>query len=334
MITRRGFIAGGAASVLTHPRILVAQQAQLRRLALFHPSRPVAEMNEGSNTEIAAFFQELRRLGHIEGQNIAIERWSGDGDAARYESQMAAMVATQPDVILSPGGTQLTIQLSRLTERIPVVYMGGDPVAAGLAESLARPGGNVTGLVALPDNVSGKLLQLLHEAIPGARRVGFPGPRRAFESPGSRQVFEAAAGFGVTLVPYAIEGPIDEAAYREAFAAMTRDGIEALYVAGATENITFAPFLGELAFAARLPGIFNRREFAEHGGLLAYGPSTRDLLRRAAGYVDRILKGSNPAEMPIEQPTKFDFVINLKTARALGITLPASILYFATEIIE
>ena len=228
MMGRRTFVAGVTAISLTPPRFAWAQQtAPMYRLAVLHPSIAVADMNEEGDPSFAAFFKELRRLGYVDGANLLVERWSGDGEVGRYESLMAAMITSQPDVIFAPTGTVLALRLSQLTRMIPIVFIASDPVPSGLVASLAKPGGNATGVTTTAGlELYGKLLGFLHEAVPNARRIAYLGVRRNLEGQNQPYVEEAAAAYGVTLVPYVVVDPVDERAYRRAFAAMGGDGIE------------------------------------------------------------------------------------------------------------
>jgi putative ABC transport system substrate-binding protein len=279
-----------------------------------------------------AFRQGLRELGYFEGQNIAIEyRWA-DFKPDRASALAAELVRLQVDVIVSTGGPIPATAAKRATKTIPVVFSAGDPVGAGLVVSLNRPGGNLTGVNLLANELEAKRLQLLKEAVPGVSRVA------VLANPATPTT--GATLKGLEGVARALRVKIQVLEVRErqgiddAFAAMARERAEALLVMTDPLFLAQRERIVDLAAKHRLPGIFGWREFAEAGGLLSYGTNVADMYRRLATYVDKILKGAKPGDLPIEQPTKFEFVINLKTAKALGLTIPPSILSRADRLIE
>ena len=277
-----------------------------------------------------AFREGLRELGYVEGQAIAIERRDADGRDELLAELAAELVRLNVDVIVAggPGGTRAG---RGATGTIPIIMVAGtaDPVAAGWVASLARPGGNLTGLTVAPtDVVNGKRLELLKESIPGASRVAVLfdaklGLARALE--------DAARALSLRLLPLAVAGPDD---FEPAFEAATREAADVLFVAETPLLSLHRTRIADLAAKKRLPASAMFREFAEAGVLMTYGTSLSDLHRRAATYVDKILKGARPADLPVQQPTKFDFVVNLKTAGALGLIIPQSVLLQATEVIQ
>jgi ABC-type uncharacterized transport system substrate-binding protein len=280
----------------------------------------------------AAFLQGLRALGWMVGHNVQIEyRWaSGDGDRSRKNA--AEMVALAPDVILATGGVSVgpSLQMSRT---LPIVFVQvTDPVGAGYVESLARPGGNATGFIPFEFGTSGKWLELLKEIAPGVKRVAVL--RDAALALGMGQlgaIQSVAPSFGVELRPIGV-GDVNE--IERGVAAFARDPNGALIVTVSPSAISHREKIIRLAEQHKLPAIYPYRFFATDGGLISYGPDTIEPYRRAAGYIDRILKGEKPADLPVQAPTRYELVINLKTAKALGLTVPDSVLARADEVIE
>jgi putative tryptophan/tyrosine transport system substrate-binding protein len=282
-----------------------------------------------------AFLQGLRDLGYVEGRNLVIEYRDVEGKYERLPALAAELVALKVDVILA-GGTPQPLAAKQATRTIPIVFAGaGDPVESGLITSLARPGGNVTGLSLLTPELVGKCLEQLKEAVPGVSRVAVLWQPGGFgertEQDMLKQVEVAGRALGVRLQFVEARGPAD---FDSAFSDMT------LARAGALTQFVSNMFfierrrLVDLAAKNRLPAVYQVREFVDAGGLIAYGPSIADVFRRAATYVDKILKGANPADLPVQQPTKFELVINLKTAKALGLQIPPTMLTRADEVIE
>jgi ABC-type uncharacterized transport system substrate-binding protein len=279
------------------------------------------------------FRDGLRKHGYTDGQNIALEHRYARGRMDLFPELAAELVKSRVDVIVTPTGTQA--QAARqATTSIPIVFVVvPDPVALGLVASLARPGGNVTGLslFAGPE-IAGKSLQLLKDAVPNASRVAVLWNPAGRSQPLLLKETEIAGrSLGLQLQILEVRGP-DE--LNSAFEAMTRERAGAVFVLVDTIFLTNRARLAELAERHRLPAIYGLREHVEAGGLMAYAPSLPDLYRRAAVYVDKILKGAKPADLPVEQPTRFELVINLKTAKALGLTIPPSVLARADEVIQ
>jgi ABC-type uncharacterized transport system substrate-binding protein len=278
----------------------------------------------------AAFVQRLSELGWIEGRTVAIEyRWA-EGRSERHAEIAAEFVRLKVDVIVTAGNAVLAAK--RATSAIPIVFaIGADPVGAGLVASLSRPGGNVTGLSVQRTDTAGKRLEILREVLPGLRRlailanVGFPDSVREM---GEVEATARTLGFAVAKLEIRRAEDIVPA-----FEALKDDG-DALYVCSDALVNTNRIRINTLALAARLPTMHGVREFVEAGGLMSYGPSYPDLFRRAADFVDKILRGSKPGDIPVEQPTKFELVINLKTARTLGLEVPPTLLARADEVIE
>jgi len=280
-----------------------------------------------------AFRQGLRELGWVEGQNLVIDYRSAEGKLDRLPDLAAELVRLKVDIIVAVP-TPAAAAAKNAIETIPIVMIGvGDPVGTGLIASLARPGGNATGLsFSVGLEIAGKLLELLKETVPKVRRVAIlSNPANPVQPLLIREVNVAARSLGVQLQHLEARGPNE---FDGAFAAMAKERVGALLIVADGMLIFHRTRLADLAARSRLPAAYGWREHVEAGGLMSYGPSLRDLFRRAATYVDKILKGAKPADLPVEQPTKFELVINLKTAKALGLTIPQSVLGRADQVIE
>jgi putative ABC transport system substrate-binding protein len=311
----------------TAPQLAIAQQAgTVWRVGYLAPG-------SGPNAFVEAFREELRSLGYIEGRNLSIEYRYAAGKEERVPELAAELVRLKVDVIVTPATPTIAAAM-RSTSTIPIVMIAPtDAVGSGLVASLARPGGNVTGMTYLSTDLAGKRLQLLREVLPKATRVAV----LALKGGGSatelflEKLRAAARQMGVTLI---VRMENEAAALGDAFAAMRRERAQALIV-------ELTPFTGEnrkriveLAAQHRLPTLIETSGFVREGGLMSYGPSLLEMFRRSAHYVDRIFKGAKPADLPVEQPTKFELVINMKTAKALGVTIPQSLLARADEVIR
>jgi putative tryptophan/tyrosine transport system substrate-binding protein len=282
-----------------------------------------------------AFLQGLRDLGYVEGRNVVMEYRFAEGKLERYPALAAELVALKVDAIVAPI-TPAALAAKQATRTLPIVFITvGDPVTSGLVTSLARPGGNVTGLSNINAELVGKCLEQLKQAVPGVSRVavlwqpGFLDERTEKEMLKGADV--AGRALGVRLQIVEARGPAD---LDRAFSDITKARARALTVLPANLFFTERRRLVDLAAKNRLPAVYPLREFVDDGGLMSYGANNADLFRRAATYVDKILKGAKPADLPVEQPTKFQLVINLKTARALGLTIPQSVLGRADEVIQ
>ena len=279
------------------------------------------------------FRQTLRELGYVEGQSVAIEyRWA-EGKPERLPELATDLVRSKVDVILTTGGVPPGQAAQRATKTIPIVVSGAaDPVAAGLVASLTRPGANITALAQMSDELVGKELELLREMAPKVTRVAVLwNPTNPGNTHQLRGAERAAAALGLRLQPVEARSPgeIDRA-----FAAMTRERAEALLVLLDATFYDQRARIVDLAAKSRLPAVYGYSVFAETGGLLSYAANRFDVVRQSAVYVDKILKGAKPADLPVEQPRKFELVINLKTAKALGLTIPPSMLLRADQVIE
>jgi putative tryptophan/tyrosine transport system substrate-binding protein len=287
-----------------------------------------------ATTNFEAFQEGLREYGHVPGQNISIEAHSVEGtDTDGLRATIAAPVRLPVDIIVVGSGLPAVRAARDVTNTTPVVVtVGGDPVEAGLVASLARPGGNITGLTAISYQLSGKRLELLAQAVPGIGRVGVlwnaasRGKAREWQ-----ETAAAAQSLGIQLQSLEVRGPED---FERAFDAATQERAEALVVLHEGVTVAARPRIVDSAARTHLPAIYEFRDWTEAGGLMNYAPNRAVMARRAAYYVNRILKGAKPADLPIEQPREFDFVINLKTAQALGLAIPQHVLLQATEIIQ
>jgi putative tryptophan/tyrosine transport system substrate-binding protein len=325
---RRAFLAGTGAVLLAGPLAAEAQQAaKVARIGYL--STNLTANPRGRE----AFRQGLRELGYAEGRNVVIEYRDAEGKLERLPALVAELVALRLDVIV-PLGAAATQAARKATKTIPIVGVAmGDPVRSGFVASLARPSGNITGLATFASlEIIGKNLELLKEAVPGISRVAVlwnpANPAHREVMPG---VKAAARLLGVQLQPHEASGPSE---FDSAFSAILRERVGALLVMSDAIFFGYRTRLVDLAAKHRMPAMYGQSEFAEAGGLMSYGPNLSDQFRRAAYFVDKILKGAKPADLPVEQPTKFELVINLKTAKALGLTIPPSVLGRADEVIQ
>jgi putative tryptophan/tyrosine transport system substrate-binding protein len=328
---RRRFIqviAGGG--LLAAPLVAEAQQAaKVARIGYMTHNRAASPHTH------EAFRQGLRDLGYVEGRNVVIEDRDAEGKFERLPALAAELVALKVDVIVAPN-TAAALAAKQATKAIPIVFaVVADPVTSGLVTSLARSGGNATGSSILAPELVGKGLELLTQAVPGVSRVAVlwqPGAAgEATEKDMLKRAEVAASALGVRLQFVEARGPAD---FDRAFSDMTRARAGALTVLPSAMFGSQRRRLVDLAAKNRLPAVYPYREFVEAGGLMAYGANIADDYRRGATYVDKILKGAKPADLPVEQPTKFELVINIKTAKALGLTLPPSLLGRADQVIE
>ena len=326
-----GLVVTLALGILVVPLAADAQQAEkIARIGYLSGASPASTF-AAQNTE--AFRQGLRALGYVEGKNIVIEyRWA-EGEYKRFPGLAAELVQLKVDVIVAAGGTPSVEAAKKVTKTIPIVFPNvGDPVGSGLVASLARPGGNITGLTAMRSELSGKQLELLKETIPKLSRVAvLSNPGNSYTASLLRETEAAARSLGVKLQILEARGPND---FDRAFLAMAKDRPDALLLMPDAMLNNQGPRLAGLAVKNRLPTMFAVRAGVEAGGLMAYVSNFQDLWRRAAHYVDKILKGAKPGDLPVEQATRFELVINLKTAKALGLTIPRSVLIRADQVIE
>ena len=330
MTTRRTFLGTLAGGLFAAPRAAGAQQAaKVYRLGLLGGSPP---NSPGGRRAWEGFFQGMRELGYIEGQNILVEgRFYGD-HTERLPALAAELVRLKVDVIVA-GAAPAPEAAQRATSTIPIVMaIHGDPVGSGLVASLAKPGKNVTGVSTLGPELVGKRLQLLKEVIPGISRVAvLSNPTDTAQALLLREAQVAARSLKVRLQVLEARAPSD---FAGAFSAMTKERARGVIILASSMFYAERIRIAELAARSRLPAIYGVKEYAEAGGLMAYGVNLGESFRRSATYVDKILKGAKPADLPVEQPTKFELVINLKAAKALGLTIPPSLLSRADEVIQ
>ncbi len=327
---RREFIAllGGAAAVW--PLAVRAQQPAGR---VYRVGYLAIASREQQLHLVKAFEEGLRSVGYRVGENVVIEYRFADGELERLPALAADLVRLGMDIIVT-GNTPNTVAAMKATTTIPIVMTNSaDPVSAGLVASLARPGGNVTGFAQdTGGEIFGKRLELLKETLPNLARVGVLwNPDFAPNLSRLKSTREAAQALGMTLAPVEARGL---GALEQAFAMMVRERAQAFVVLGEPVLFNYRGQIGVMAIRNRLPAISTGREYAEAGLLLTYGANLQDLLRRTAIFVDKIFKGAKPADLPVEQPTKFELVVNLKTAKALGVEVPTSLLMRADEVIE
>jgi len=326
---RRAFIAG-LGGVATWPFVASGQQAPLiahARIAFLG-----AESASTNQHFVEAFRQGMREHGYIDGQNITIvERWA-EGRVERFPELVEEVLGLKVNVILALS-VPAALAAKSGTNTIPIVFIASDPLGSGLVPSLARPGGNLTGFsLFLDDQFISKWLELLKETVPNASRVAILwNPVNPVSSHYVTVLRDASEKLGIVLQPHGITDP-DQ--FKGAFATMVADRAQALVVVVDPLAARYRGLIAELATKNRLPAMYGFREFVEAGGLIAYGVNVAHLCRRAANYVDKIIKGANPGDLPIEQPTTFELVVNLKTAKALGLTMPTQLLARADEVIE
>jgi ABC-type uncharacterized transport system substrate-binding protein len=330
-IRRREFITlvGGAAAAW--PLTARAQQGErMRRIGVLTGGPRPDDQDAQAN--IAAFLEGLKQLGWVDGRNVWIDcRW-GLGQADTIRRQAAELAALAPDVVLSSGAASLA-QLMQATHTVPIVFVNvSDPVGGGFVDSLSRPGGNATGFMQFEYDLSGKWLELLRQIAPNVTHAAVLRDPALPSGIGQFAVIQSVApSVGVEVRPVSVR---DAAEIERAIAAFARSPNSGLIVTSSALTVRHRELIIALAARHKLPAVYYRRYFVATGGLISYGYDVVDQFRRAAGYVDRILKGEKPADLPVQAPTKYELVINLKTAKALGLDLPASVLARADEVIE
>lgn len=325
---RRQFVIA-AGLLLAAPLLRAQQSSRTRRVAIVLTTTPIAAMAGPSPEDpvVRDVLDELRVLGYVEGRNLIFERRSAEGDPGRYAQIFDELLRLKTDAIIAAGNPRAA---QAATRTIPIVLLGwSTAVEDGFATSLSRPGGNITGLAHHPGPVfAGKMLQLFKETVPGLTRVAHLGSTATLDSPAQQPLTDAATKLGIKLLPV-LQHPTDPEASFAAIAKLRPDG---LIVQGTPISFSQREQFGRLALAARLPAISGIEQVTDAGALMSYGYAPR--FRRAAHYVDKILKGANPGELPMELPTKIHLVINLKTAKALGLRIPPPILLQADRVIE
>jgi len=328
---RRQFIMllGGAAAA--RPLAAHAQPGErVRRIGVLDGG--IAADDPEATASLAAFLQELQRLGWIEGRNVRIDRRWGLGNADNIGKYAAELVALEPDVILI-SGTATVRPLLQATRTVPIVFTTvADPVGAGFVDSLARPGGNATGFLQFEYNISGKWLELLKEIAPGVTRAAVLRDTAITAGIGQFAIIQSVApSLGVELSPIGLR---DAGEIERGVAAFARSSNGGMIVTGSALTVHHRDLIVALASRYKLPAVYHRRYMVAGGGLISYGADLVDQFRRAAGYVDRILKGEKPGDLPVQAPTKYELVVNEKTAKALGLAIPPSLLTIADEVIE
>jgi putative ABC transport system substrate-binding protein len=309
--------------------VVIAEAQQPKKVSRIGYLGATAPSNISARIE--AFRQGLRDLGYIEGQNLIIEYRYAEGKLDRLPELAAELVRLKVDAIFVQS-TPAVQAAKKATTTVPIVSVSGDPVGLGLVASLARPGGNVTGLTNLTSELAGKRLELLKEVDPRISRVAVLwNPDASSSALRMRETDAAAASLGIKLQPVEVRAAND---FERAFSALKRERADALFPLRSPFISNHVKRIVELAAKNRVPGMYDASEFAEAGGLMSYGTMLADLDRRAATYVDKILKGAKPAELPVEQPTKFEFVINLKAAKQIGLTIPPNVLVRADKVIK
>jgi putative ABC transport system substrate-binding protein len=334
MMDRRRFLLTSVAGVVAMPHAGAAQQARaVYRIAFIVTAIPLAEMTEDANVLLRSFFSELRRLGYVEGRNLVVERRSALGRPEHFTDIAGEVVRLGPDVIVV-SSSRMAVAVKGATSTIPIVGLVTEPVQWGLAASLARPGGNFTGTADPGPVIVGKQLSLLHEVVPKVSRVAFLGHTKGWHDAAGPVLRETAKRLRIEIVLAPMDGPYIDSQYESAFHGMVRNRVQAVVVARIGEHWAKHRLIVDLTARHRLPAIYPWHTPVEGNGLMSYAADTKDEYRALAGYVDRILRGARPGDLPIEEPTRFQLVINLKTAKALGLTIPVSLLARADQVIE
>jgi putative ABC transport system substrate-binding protein len=330
-MNRRQFVFGLTLAAFRVPLAEAQALGKVFRVGFLATTAPIAELvSDPTNPFNSGFRREMRDRGYVEGQNFILELRSVEGKIERASEAVAELVRPNVDVIVTQS-PEMTRRAQRVTTTVPIVTFVRAPVEEGLVVSLARPGGNITGLSndTGPD-LQGKLLELLQEGVPTLRRVAYLGSRAEWDGPGGTSARAAAAARRLTL--RLAEPSLTD--YTRVFDLIARERPDALIISQAGIHYPHLHLIAEFAARNRLPSMGSYREFVEAGGLMSYGTDIRDIYRRIAIYVDSILKGAKPADLPVQQPTKFELVINLKTAKALSLNIPRSLLLRADKVIE
>jgi putative tryptophan/tyrosine transport system substrate-binding protein len=339
-VRRRDFSAGLLLSAATRP-VQAQERGRQRRIAIVIPAGPVSVINETSIDALSRrlyqpFFEELRRLGDVEGQNLTVERYSGEGRPEGYADLAREVARRNPDVIVAITNSVARAAVAA-TGAIPIVSIGVDPVGAGLVTSLARPGANITGVSLFDNETYAKRLQILKDAVPSAAKIAYLSPRRAWEDAGGqalqRALQQASRRLEMSVIPMLLEESTPSE-HPRVFAEIAPQRPDAIIVSDIGDLVPYRQLIVELIKQGRLPAIYGYREYVKAGGLMAYGADLGELGRRMADDVHEILNGAKPGDIPIYQATRYPFVINLAAAKALGLTLPPSILARADEVIE
>ena len=331
---RREFIAFIGVAIAASPSALAQRGSKQLRIALVHSGIPAADLTESAGPFwVRRFLQELRRLGYVEGENVVVQRYSAEGHQDRFASLAREVVTSEPDLIVM-NYSVLARAFQAATSTIPLVGIVADPVRNGLVASLAHPGGNFTGVsVDAGAGLQGKRLQLLKELAPSIQRVAYHGTPVEWNGPAGQELRAAGSHLGLTVFGVLSEqiGPQE---LRRLFHEAIRERADAAVVSAGGFFLAHRQLIVELAAANRLPAMYAFREIIEVGGLAAYGPDLGEAAERLASQLDQVLKGAKPGDVPVHQASKFALVINITTARALGLTIPPTLLARADEVIE
>ena len=330
---RRTFIAGSVAASIASRSLAAQQTSGAKRIAIIvRPGQGGDMTPPGELRYWHEWREELRRLGYIEGENLLVDIRTVDPSGV---GELAAELAQDPPEAIFAPSQNIVVLLKAASVSIPIVAVPVDPVGSGLVASLSRPGGNITGLTLDAGlETAAKRFELLKEVAPNISTIAILILRPYWEGKWNALFTEAARQFGIAAIGAPFGSHASEAEYRNLFAGMVDDHADGLYITPALENLTHRRLIAELAISAKLPSISFYRENVEAGGLMAYGPDIDDIFRRAAGYLDQILNGADPADMPIQQPVKFNLDLNLKTAKALELSIPPNLLALANEVFE
>jgi putative ABC transport system substrate-binding protein len=332
---RRDFITLLGGTAAAWPLAARAQQPKkMKRIAMVSPSTKVADMRIGGELMYGGLLSELKLLGYAEGENLIVERYSGGGRQEGYSDLAREVVGTNPDLIFAQG-SPLTRSFKNQTTTIPIVALTGDPIRFGIVSSLAHPGGNVTGVsVDAGIEIWAKRLALLAEAVPRLTNVIFISTQGGWHGAGGRATQEAAQKLGISLVSAPLQSPFNEAECRRIFSSMQRDQIGGVAMSDEGETYSNRLVILELVDQMRVPAVYPYREMTEAGGLMSYSWDIRSVARSHAMLIANILRGTNPGDLPYMQEARFELVINLKTAKALGIEIPAGLVARADAVIE
>ena len=311
---------------------LAQETAKQHRIAII-AAGAVARIRDPDTPVFPTFFNELRQLGDVEGENLTIDAYSGEGRSGGYAELAREVVNRNPDVIVALGDA-IARAARAANGTMPIVWIGADPIEARFGASLARPGGNITGVTVYPGaEIWGKRLQILKEAVPSMSKVAYLDLRSQLSAAGQEERRKASQRLQISLIDMLLEESTPSEVQR-VFAAITKQRADAVMVSGTGDLLPHRQLIVELAEKGRLPAIYGWRQYVEAGGLMAYAPNPAELGRRLADDVHEILNGAKPGDIPIYQPSKFEFLINLKTAKELGLTLPPALLATADEVIE
>jgi putative ABC transport system substrate-binding protein len=332
---RREFLALASGAAAWPVAVRAQQPITIKRIAIAHPSINVSELSITSEHRgYRTLFEELGRLGYLEAHTLFVERFSGEGKAEQYADLAHDVVRTNPDLIIAIVDP-LAVRFKEATATIPLITVTGDPVALGLVTTFARPGGNITGISAdAGQDIWGKRLSLLLEATQKSSNARFLCLRSVWEMATGDAVREAAKRLGIPLSGMVLDEAIDESKIRSAFTTMGQDRVDALMVSDSAELFPHRQLIVELAARGRIPAVYSHRYFVESGGLMTYAVDLADMYRHVAGQIDKILKGADPGDIPIYRANRYEFIVNLKAAKALGLELPATLVGRADEVIE